>query len=462
MKNFIRKRVLILIGGALVSLSVLALFVAGYAFFVQERLLESILLPYVRDMVQALSSDLAGQDGHHSAAYENHHLLTSGPSLPGGEILIVSSSGRTRSASPGVFVPDSAVLRDLMKDREGYRQIAENDQNRIVIWNTLATGDTAFFFIPREKLLASVDSSHELLLGLLLFLTLGLLALAVALWRYLVAPLRKIAGNIRGLRWGTETLPKIGASCVWEVDVLENALLQQAQNAIENTKLKENYLKSVLEVQEEERRLFSRELHDGPLQYVTATIRRIQIVSALLRNPSGDFLKFDEKVGENLAEAEKAAQFSADEIRDLCDEMSPSWLEFGLASALAELSDRAERHDGLPVVLHLSDDMQKMAIDRDKSLALLRIFQEAYSNAIRHGKASQVDVELREDKENIYLTIRDNGTGFDKSAISDERLRMNRHRGIVNMTERVSLAGGRLFIESSPNSGCAVTASVPK
>lgn len=455
MRNLVKRHILILMTGAVVSLSIAALAAAGYVFFAQERLLESVLLPYVRDMVQALTPDFAGRGRGHGDG-QGHHLLASGPSIPGSRILILSPEGQVRGASPGAREMTDLPLKDLMKNREGYERATHGGRDYIVLWKLTGAGDTAFFFIPREKLTASSTGSHRLLTGLLLVLTLALLTLAVALWCTLVAPLRKIAEDVRKLRWGEEMFTASDALRVWEVDVLQRALAQQSENAIESARLRENYVRDIVETQEAERKRFARELHDGPLQYVTAAIRRVQILSALLGGMPKGALR--DNVGENLDEAEKAAQFSADEIRDLCEELSPSWLESGLPAALAELAEKLERSEGVSVDLYVSDDAPKL--DDEKNLALLRLFQEACSNAIRHGKATNIDATLDGDENEVRLTVRDNGTGFDGASLNLDALRAGRHRGILNMTERIALVRGTFAIDSRPGEGCTVVARV--
>ena len=98
-------------------------------------------------------------------------------------------------------------------------------------------------------------------------------------------------------------------------------------------------------------------------------------------------------------------------------------------------------------------------MDNEKSLSLLRIVQEAVSNAVRHGGADEIHIQLRKDGENnMALEISDNGNGFDSENINHETLRIEGHRGLASMTERMSLMGGVLKIKSVPGKGTVITA----
>jgi signal transduction histidine kinase len=452
--------------------ALLALAVAGYAYFAQERLLQSVLFSYVQDMLRSLSIDFAVDETRHRRHrnYTDHHFLVSGPSLLGGMILILSREGEMLGASPGaVGLKDISMELLTYGDGKAQRMVC-NGEPYFVVGKTIEnTQNTIFFFIPQEQLLSSVTNPYKLLVGSIVVLIVCVLGLAWGLWRYSVFPLRKMVADIGALHWGKEAFTSMESRCVWEVELLRNVLHQQAQTAVENEVLKENYVRDTIAVQERQQTRFSREMHDGPLQYVTATIRRIQIASALLRNTAAsviDALRQDrrlwENITENLNEAEKAAQFSADEIRDLCDEMSPSWLDLGFSSALTELTERMARHHKIPVDLTLSGNTQKLDLSHEESLALLRIFQEACSNAVRHGKAEKIDVELSQEGNDVVLSIRDDGTGFDVSSINERELRVNGHRGIANMKERMRMVGGTLKIETSIGAGCAVLVVLTK
>ena len=77
-----------------------------------------------------------------------------------------------------------------------------------------------------------------------------------------------------------------------------------------------------------------------------------------------------------------------------------------------------------------------------------------------HGQATDVNIQLTKENDRLILEIDDNGKGFDSRHINHETLRVEGHRGLASMTERMSLMGGSLRIVSKPNEGTKITASL--
>jgi signal transduction histidine kinase len=462
MRELIKRKALLVITPAIAIMALLAIGVTAQIYFVQERLAESFLTSYARDMAYAFSYVEGVSDGHHMHGrheYEEHHFIASGSSMPGGLVFIVSSDGGVVASSPEARHLRDMSFKDLINGDKGYRLTDHKGKSYYLVWDSITAFEKIVFVIPNDEVFTSLISAYKWLISILIFLALSFLGLTWCLWRYLISPMRKMSRTIRGLRWGRELLTEEPSPCVWEVEVMNDALRKQAELAVDNERLKENYVRDIITVQEEERRHFARELHDGPLQYVSAAIKRIQIFKALCAD-AGNTIVGAQNILENLVEAEKAAQFSADEMRNLCDEMSPPWLELGFPNALMELTDRAERSGDVRVTLKISDNARKMKLARDKEIALMRLFQEACSNSTLHGKARNIEVELSSDGENAILSIRDDGIGFDAAVIEESKLCAGEHRGISNMMERMRLVGGNARVVSSPNNGCTVQAKV--
>jgi len=88
---------------------------------------------------------------------------------------------------------------------------------------------------------------------------------------------------------------------------------------------------------------------------------------------------------------------------------------------------------------------------------LLRIAQEAISNAVRHGEATEIDVTLEYSRRHVSLGIADNGRGF----VLDDRAPAAGHWGLKNMRERAVEVGGRFGVTSGPGTGTTIQAVVP-
>jgi signal transduction histidine kinase len=93
-------------------------------------------------------------------------------------------------------------------------------------------------------------------------------------------------------------------------------------------------------------------------------------------------------------------------------------------------------------------------------LQLFRSGQEAITNAIRHGHATEVQIVVNYEKDRVRLTVCDNGCGF----APDEPLparEAGEHFGLLTMRERAARISGRLEIVSSPGSGTTVETLIP-
>jgi two-component system sensor histidine kinase UhpB len=85
---------------------------------------------------------------------------------------------------------------------------------------------------------------------------------------------------------------------------------------------------------------------------------------------------------------------------------------------------------------------------------IFRIVQEQISNIIKHSKATEAEIKLTAARNEIVVTISDNGIGF------DPRKRM-RGIGLMNITSRAEVHNGKVEVMSSPGNGCTVKISIP-
>jgi len=87
---------------------------------------------------------------------------------------------------------------------------------------------------------------------------------------------------------------------------------------------------------------------------------------------------------------------------------------------------------------------------------LFRIVQEAVSNALKHGKAKKISIQLREDPARLHLQVSDNGIGFPKNFTGGNGM------GLRIMQTRISMVGGTVTIEQNATGGVTVICSAPK
>jgi signal transduction histidine kinase len=145
----------------------------------------------------------------------------------------------------------------------------------------------------------------------------------------------------------------------------------------------------------------------------------------------------------------------ASDVQSLSHELHSSKLEYlGMAPAMRSLCHELSRQQRVEIVF--SHDDIPSTVPKDIALCLFRVLQEALQNAVKHSGVRRFDVELRYASDAINLSVRDSGSGFDR----DDALKA-RGLGLISMTERMKLVGGRISIDSEPQRGTAIRASVP-
>jgi signal transduction histidine kinase len=196
----------------------------------------------------------------------------------------------------------------------------------------------------------------------------------------------------------------------------------------------------VLSAQDEERRRIARELHDGLGQRLVAA--RLLLEAEALRQPAGP-----------LQEVVRELRDTTRELRAIVHGLRPVELgEVSLRSALASYAQRVRELTGVHVqVTHGHHGYITSEIEEH----LFRIFQEAVNNAIRHGGAREVRIELAGVGSQLQVIIRDDGAGF--------RLEVGNERGLglTAMAERVRLCHGQFHIESRVGEGTTLRIEIP-
>jgi signal transduction histidine kinase len=204
----------------------------------------------------------------------------------------------------------------------------------------------------------------------------------------------------------------------------------------------------LLHLQDEERRKFSRELHDSLGQYLAAA------------KMSLDAFANRRDAGELLASARSYLEQSLAETRTISYLLHPPLLdETGLGVAARWFLEGFAQRSGIQIDSEIPEDFPRLP--RDVELALFRVLQECLTNIHRHSKSSRADVTIRRSPNEAYLRVRDYGTG-----IAPEVLRQYRENGtnvgvgLAGMRERVRDQGGNLDIHSDA-SGATVVVTLP-
>ncbi len=200
--------------------------------------------------------------------------------------------------------------------------------------------------------------------------------------------------------------------------------------------------REILEISEREQRRIGQELHDSLGQQLTG----IAIMSKVLQQKLPDLPNEAARAGEIVRLISQAI----DETRQLSRGLHPVALdENGLMSALQRLVATTHRVFGIFCTFRC--DKPVLVGDASTAVHLYRIAQEAVTNAIRHGKATHILIELRADPSRATLLIENDGRGFPK------KVPKNKGMGLQVMGYRAEVIGGILEVRRGPDGGTRVT-----
>ncbi len=204
----------------------------------------------------------------------------------------------------------------------------------------------------------------------------------------------------------------------------------------------------LLEVQEQERRDIARGLHDEIGQ--SLTLVKIKLQLALHRDGSDNAL---------TEECVDITSQTIEQVRTMSLNLRPPALDdLGLEAALRWALERQQEASGWETEFRSDPITGRLAMETET--ACFRVMQEALTNVARHAAAAKVAVHLRISGEELELTVRDDGRGFDQDAVR-RRPAGRSSLGLISMKERAALAGGSLNIESADGAGTVVKARFP-
>lgn len=141
--------------------------------------------------------------------------------------------------------------------------------------------------------------------------------------------------------------------------------------------------------------------------------------------------------------------------------LRPSMLDdLGLEPALRWYTKRQAALAGLQAEVRA--DPLEQRLDPMIETECFRVAQEALTNVVKHARARTVTVELtkNDDDEQLHLSVRDDGVGFDVAGLREQAVR-GASLGLLSMEERATLAGGGLEYDSTPGQGTEVHAWFP-
>ncbi len=239
-------------------------------------------------------------------------------------------------------------------------------------------------------------------------------------------------------------------------DSLNRQLTRQLADQVQvldqvNTALLEAQRRLMTE-REEERKHLAREIHD-------------QVIQDLLSiNYELEELELDPQISPNLAdsleESRQSIRALVENLRQICSNLRPLTIDsLGLGAALQSYTREWSARTGIKVDLSLDENLGRLP--EESEMSIFRIIQEGLNNVKRHAQATQVKISLQHTTpRSLMISLRDNGKGiaeeFDLSLLS-----LKGHYGLLGISERVTLLGGRFRLQRIPEGGLLLQVEIP-
>jgi len=280
--------------------------------------------------------------------------------------------------------------------------------------------------------------------------SLRILAGKIVSSKYFENPVLTKEGNERLIAWHNTVLTDEKGKTIGHLSSGEDITEKKAAK-IELEKSREQlrnlsrYLQSSME---NERTRISREIHDDLGQYLTALKMDLSWLKKRLPKDQPSLREKEKSIRQSLDTA-------IDSVERIVSNLRPGPLEdLGLTAAVEWQIGYFQDQTG--ITCRYSLDREEYVLDSERAIAIYRILQESLTNIARHSNATEVDINLSNNDGGIVLKVTDNGIGISKNKVSYAE-----SFGLMGMRERAYLFKGELDVESSPDKGTAITATIP-
>jgi signal transduction histidine kinase len=277
----------------------------------------------------------------------------------------------------------------------------------------------------------------------------GILVLAVFTIGRALQPVRAITGKLRKLEQGDRSW-RLPAFHTTEFNQIARAVNDLAETLTRMDTARAAMTAQLFQVQEEERRALARDLHDEFGQCLTATLALAALIEANPAEPR--------EVTQDARTITSLQKRMMSSLRGTLARLRAQHIEeIGLEASLRQLISEYNMQSGSNAVFRLQASGRLAAIPKHVAVHIYRVAQECLTNAVRHGKPTQVKLSIEHTEtpaQTLAFSVEDNGGG--------DATVLNRSpgNGLLGIRERITALGGSLFIGRTA-AGVRISAAIP-
>ncbi|MFD2615545.1 sensor histidine kinase [Paenibacillus gansuensis] len=258
--------------------------------------------------------------------------------------------------------------------------------------------------------------------------------------------------RIRNLERSIERAEVLGSQMNVVLEYLSGDL-NQVTRILESAKNRQLLGLKIILAQEEERKRIAREIHDGPAQSMANIVLRTEIAERMIGKQEFDMVRVE------LGDLKSQVRTGLEEIRKIIFNLRPMALDdLGLIPTLRKYVQDYEEKTKIRTRFEMIG--KEARLPSAMEVAIYRLVQEAFTNALKHANASFISLEITFQLHMVKISIQDNGVGF-KAEKLELPTAAGTHYGLIGMRERVELLEGRMEIFSEPGSGTKITMLIP-
>jgi|ERR1035437_4899145 two-component system sensor histidine kinase DegS len=232
-----------------------------------------------------------------------------------------------------------------------------------------------------------------------------------------------------------------------ELELLQNRSAVQLETNNSHLRAQQSF-----QVVEEERMRIARGMHDGPAQSMSNLVLQVEVLERLIERGDPAQVKLE------FQGFKKSVKNALSETRQLIFDLRPMTLDdLGIVPTLRKYTkEYSDKHN---LVIHFNVEGAERRLPPELEGNIFRIVQEALNNIQKHAHARTAEVNFQLGTDNILISIKDDGEGFDNDHIQEEGAQ--KRLGLISMQERSQVHHGNMQVRSLPGKGSDIRITIP-